>query len=83
MNKRDLSLIGFGNKSQYDTFPHTRKALAALRDLALNEQELARVAAMADKFDAEDSAWLEAGMAIRRAMGDKVTLRKPGGARHA
>lgn len=72
MSRRDLSLIGMGNKAEYDTFPHTRAALANMRDLALNDQELDEVARIADKFDAEDQAWVEAGFALRRAQSNVV-----------
>ena len=72
MNRRDLSLIGMGNKAEYDTFPHTRAALVNMRDLALNDQELDEVAQIADKFDAEDQAWIEAGFAMRRAQSNVV-----------
>jgi len=72
MSRRDLSLIGMGNKAEYDTFPHTRAALANMRDLALNDQELDAVARIADKFDAEDQAWIEAGFALRRAQSNVV-----------
>ena len=33
MSRRDLSLIGMGNQAEYDTFPHTRAALAASRNI--------------------------------------------------
>lgn len=72
MNRRDLSNIGMGNKAEYDTFPHTRAALVNMRDLALNDQELDEVARIADKFDAEDQAWVEAGFALRRAQSNVV-----------
>lgn len=77
MNRRDLSLIGMGNKAEYDTFPHTRAALVNMRDLALNDQELDAVAAIADKFDAEDQAWIEAGFAMRRAQDGRNVLQHP------
>ncbi len=72
MNRRNLSNIGMGNKAQYDSFPHTLAALANMRDLAISDQELDAVAAIADKFDAEDQAWIEAGFAMRRAQSNVV-----------
>ena len=77
MSRRDLSNIGMGNKAEYDTFPHTRAALVNMRDLALNDQELDAVAAIADKFDAEDQAWIEAGFAMRRAQDGRNVLQHP------
>lgn len=70
MSRRDLSMIGMGNKTEYDTYPYRRAQLANLRDLSVTEEELDRVARIADQFDAEDQAWVEAGMALRRSMGD-------------
>lgn len=64
--KRDLSLIGMGSKDGYDAWPHTRAQLANLRDLSLNDEELDRVARIADAFDAEDRAWVDAGRVLRR-----------------
>lgn len=63
---RDLSFIGMGSKASYDAWPHTRAQLANLRDMALNDEELDRVARIADAFDAEDRAWMEAGRVLRR-----------------
>jgi len=74
MSRRDLSYIGHGNKQKYDTPPHTRAQLVNLRDLAVTEEELDRVAALADQFDAEDEALVQAGMAVRRAKGDFIAL---------
>ncbi len=74
MSRRDLSLIAHGTKLNYDTPPHARAQLANLRDLALTEEELDRVAELADRFDAEDQAWIEAGMAVRRAQGQQQAL---------
>lgn len=72
MSRRDLSNIGVGNKQKYDTPPHARAQLANLRDLAMTEEQLNEVARIADQFDAEDQAWIEAGMAVRRAQGFKI-----------
>lgn len=72
MSRRDLSLIGLGNKQKYDTPPYTRAQLANLRDLAVTEEELDNVARIADQFDAEDQAWVEAGFALRRAQSNVV-----------
>lgn len=65
MSRRDLSNIGWGNKSRYDSYPYTRAQLANLRDLSATDEELDRLAQIADQFDAEDQAWIEAGMALR------------------
>ena len=59
MTRRDLQFINVGLKTRYDTPPHDRAVLANLRDLALNDKELDFVAALADKFDAEDRAVVE------------------------
>jgi len=75
MSRRDLSNIGMGNKAEYDTWPHTRAQLVNLRDLAMTEEQLDEVAKIADQFDAEDQAWVEAGMTVRRARGDDITDR--------
>jgi hypothetical protein len=74
MSRRDLSSIAYGAKLNYDTPPHARAQLANLRDLAMTEEELDRVAELADKFDAEDLAWIEAGKAVRRAQGQPGAL---------
>lgn len=75
MSRRDLSSIGFGNKTEYDTWPHRRAQLVNLRDLAMTEEQLDEVAKIADQFDAEDQAWVEAGMTLRRVRGDDITDR--------
>jgi len=77
MSRRDLANIGMGNKAQYDSFPHTRAALVNMRDLAINDQELDAVAVIADKFDAEDQAWIEADFAMRRAQDGRNVLQHP------
>lgn len=77
MSRRDLSMIGMGNKAEYEAFPHTRAALVNMRDFALNDQELDAVAAIADKFDAEDQAWVEAGFALRRAQDGRNVMQHP------
>lgn len=69
MTRRDLSFIAHGVKQNYDTPPYTRAQLANLRDLALNDQELDRVAEIAEQFDAEDEAWNAAAKVVRRAQG--------------
>lgn len=67
MSRRDLSLIGMGNKQKYDAWPHTRAELLNLRDLAMTEAQLDNVARIADVFDAEDQAWVDAQKVVRRA----------------
>lgn len=66
--KRDLSNVGIGHKDEYDAWPWTRAQLANLRDMALNNEELERVAKIADEFDAEDRAWVEARRVVRGMM---------------
>lgn len=70
MSRRDLSMVHAGPKINYDTWPHTRTALTNLRDLAITEQQLDNVAKIADQFDAEDEAWIAAGLTLRRIQGD-------------
>lgn len=74
MSRRGLSNIGLGNKQKYYTPPHTRAQLVNLRDLAQTEEQLDEVARIADRFDAEDEAWVQAGMAVRRAQGHQAAL---------
>lgn len=69
MSRRNLSYIQHGWLDTYDTFPHNRAWLAWMRDSALNDTELDRVADIADKFDAEDQAWLDAGRIVQSAQG--------------
>lgn len=65
MRQRDLSRIHFGSLRTYDTWPHTRTWLAWMRDSAITQAELDRVAEIADKFDAEDDAEIEAAEIVR------------------
>lgn len=65
---RDLSNIEIGHKEEYDAWPHARAQLANLRDMAMTDEELEIVAKLADEFDVEDRAWVEAGRVVRGVM---------------